>query len=74
MRAKHAIRFVVEPRRVAKLGRRRPIQRGEQRIEQRDVLLPGGWKLQKHRTQSVAQQCDALAEDAREPDPIETFG
>jgi len=45
MGAKHPIRLFVEPRFVAKLRGHRPIQRRQQRIEQRDVLLAGGRKL-----------------------------
>ena len=73
MLAKHRIRLMVEPRLVAKLGHRRSIERGEQRIEQPDILLARGRKLEQHRTQPFAQDRYALAENPGQPDTVESL-
>jgi len=60
--AQDRIRVVVEPGLVSKLHGRGSRERGQQRVEQRDVLVADGRKLEEHRPQPLAQDRDALRE------------
>jgi hypothetical protein len=59
---------------VSELDRRASGERAKQRVEQRDILLPHGWELQKDWTKSLAKRRHPLAKDSSQADAVESLG
>ena len=73
MSANHAVCLFAEPGFVTELHCSRAVESAEQRVEKPDIQLTRGRKLQQDGTEMIAQGRQPPAEDAGEPDSVESL-